>query len=301
MGTGGKAMVWTGKSQLQETGGSKPPIASTGHNKPRNMAQIRTEKMRVTPTMAQEWLLKNTFNRPVNGNHVDRLARDMATGNWPMTGDTIKFAGDRLIDGQHRLMACVRAKRPFDTLVVYGLNQEVFDVLDTGNTRGASDIFSIAGEKHCTSLPACLNIVHLYYEGKAHWTSKLTMYGMATNRAYQSLLEMYDVRDSVRWAVSHKTPLVPVSIMSGCHFILSRVHPEQASSFMQQLATGTGIRQGSPMQRLMSVLTENAASRNKMPRGQMLGMILNTWNAVRSGRNITRMRATDGVKYPEAV
>ena len=89
--------------------------------------------MTITPAMAQEWAGLNTRNRPVRYTKVAQFARDMTAGKWMLNGETIKIASDgTILDGQHRLYACIQAEVPFETVVIRGLPMEAQDTIDTG-------------------------------------------------------------------------------------------------------------------------------------------------------------------------
>lgn len=67
---------------------------------------------------------------------VTAYAEDMAAGRWKENGETIKFDSEgRLIDGQHRLAAVVRANTPIQFFVVRGLDNSVMDTIDYGVKR----------------------------------------------------------------------------------------------------------------------------------------------------------------------
>lgn len=94
----------------------------------------------ITPEIAKEWLVANTHNRTRSRAQVARFARDMASGAWKFTADPIRFNGKGgLIDGQHRLMACLEANVPFDALVVRGMALDVQEKLDQGKMRNVAD------------------------------------------------------------------------------------------------------------------------------------------------------------------
>lgn len=98
----------------------------------------------ITPQRARLMLGESSSfnNRPVKAGAVARYASDMKVGAWPVTGDSIKLdnAG-RVIDGQHRLLACIDAGVPFTTAITYGLDTEVAQVVDQGTARSACDRF----------------------------------------------------------------------------------------------------------------------------------------------------------------
>jgi hypothetical protein len=117
--------------------------------KPKMSAEVTT----VTPSIAVAWLEQNKKNRPVNRHLVRRLARDMASCQWQLTGDAIRFDTEaHLIDGQHRLHACILSDTPFETAVIYNLPTDAMRVIDTGKSRNAADILSLQGFKNAALL-----------------------------------------------------------------------------------------------------------------------------------------------------
>jgi hypothetical protein len=105
--------------------------------------------MTVTPDLAREWLGANSKNRPVKKSTVAGYARDMAAGRWLVGTDAIGFNQDgTLLNGQHRLLACVKSETPFQTYVVRGLEHESMRVLDHGVRRKVGDQISIEGGRY---------------------------------------------------------------------------------------------------------------------------------------------------------
>lgn len=114
--------------------------------KPKVASAVPAEIITVTPQMAEEMLAKNVKNRSVSYGLVDAYARDMRNGDWQFTGEALKFSVDgHLIDGQHRLLACVKADVPFKTLVIYDLESRAQEVIDTGRGRTVADALHLAG------------------------------------------------------------------------------------------------------------------------------------------------------------
>lgn len=100
----------------------------------------------VTPAMANSLLKSNIGNRTVRKNRVSNYATQMRRGQWQLTGDAIRISRTgKLLDGQHRLLAIVEADVPVETLIIEGLDDDVFTVLDSGLGRSPSDALSFAG------------------------------------------------------------------------------------------------------------------------------------------------------------
>jgi hypothetical protein len=105
---------------------------------------------------------RNEGNRPPKPNKVQQFAADMSSKRWGVTGDTLKFAPDgRLLDGQNRLAACVRANKAFITHVVFNIDPSLFGRMDIGKPRNPADILHIAGYKYASTLAAAVRWAYL--------------------------------------------------------------------------------------------------------------------------------------------
>src|SRR5215207_420765 len=108
-------------------------------------AETNTKVMVVTPDKAMEWLNGNTHNRPIRQRDIQMWTKAMMEGKWLLNGESIIFSNDgKLLDGQHRLWACVESKVPFETVVVTGIDPETFMTIDQGRSRSGADHLHIA-------------------------------------------------------------------------------------------------------------------------------------------------------------
>lgn len=109
--------------------------------------KIETKTLTVTPEMAKNWLAKyNNRNRNVRPAAVDIYAKDMKSGNWAFTHQGIAFYENGVLaDGQHRLLAVVKANIPVKFLVTNGLPIEVGAAVDQHVRRQAHDALQISG------------------------------------------------------------------------------------------------------------------------------------------------------------
>lgn len=126
----------------------------------RKAANLHVEYVVVVPEMAKQWMERNTSNRSVARHVVAKYARDMAAKRWQVTGDAIRFdTNNRLLDGQHRLLACIQADTPFETAVIYNLPPETQTVIDGGKSRNAADILSMSGLRNVTATASALKLI----------------------------------------------------------------------------------------------------------------------------------------------
>ncbi len=75
----------------------------------------------VTPELAEKLLKRNPNFRSMRVGLIQKYAREMKDDEWILNGATIIFNGDgKLVDGQHRLAACVEAGVKFPTIIYCG-------------------------------------------------------------------------------------------------------------------------------------------------------------------------------------
>lgn len=103
---------------------------------------MKLQVVDVTPQQAKNWLKLNTLNRPLRPSYVDYLADSMKRGEWVVNHQPVALNGNRLIDGQHRLMAVIQSGlSAVKMAVVTDAETTTFDTIDIGAKRSHADIF----------------------------------------------------------------------------------------------------------------------------------------------------------------
>lgn len=97
----------------------------------------------ITPNIAQKYLDKNTENRRVSPHLVETYAMDMKNGRWDeQTGQAISFDENGILrDGQHRLLAVIKADTPIRFWVCRSASKN--GIYDNNRKRSLSDQISI--------------------------------------------------------------------------------------------------------------------------------------------------------------
>jgi hypothetical protein len=99
----------------------------------------------ITPAIAADMLTHNTRNRIASQQHVAKIARAMKEQGFHFTGDPIRFAEDgTLLDGQHRLKACILADTAFSSVIIRNLPLDALMVIDGGKSRTRQQQLHIA-------------------------------------------------------------------------------------------------------------------------------------------------------------
>mgnify|MGYP003420004548 FL=1 len=246
------------------------------------------------PLAAHSMLAMNTGNRPRSQHNLDKLAREMSEGRWRLNGDAIRIsASGRLLDGQHRLYAIIKSGCTVKCMVVRGLDDGVFDTIDTNKIRSPGDVLAISGESHARNIVAALRLVEKYKSGKMLQEVELS------NTEVLPLLSKYPaIRDSVR-KVTGAWKLTKPSVLSACHYLFSEIDAEDAESFFSQLESGEGLKKGSAILSLRERLLENAISKGRLSQRYLMALFVKSWNAYRTGREIRCLAWRDGGENPQ--
>lgn len=135
-----------GHAKKKKWGATYEKISLILKNKIIMETRVYTTVETITPHMAQVYLTHNVSNRKAKEKIIEAYSKEMKEGRWMLNGDSIRFAIDgSLIDGQHRLLACIKSEKPFTTLVTRGLESDSMATIDNGAMRTAGDVFFING------------------------------------------------------------------------------------------------------------------------------------------------------------
>lgn len=241
----------------------------------------------ITPELATAMLENNPRNRPLKRLHVAFLCEEMRNGRWKFNGDTIRIATDgSLIDGQHRLEAVRQTGVSIKTLLVNGLDPDVFDTIDGNAKRSAGDTLSVAGEKNGRTLAAALVVADDLLTGKTDFVRTIKV----SNAEILNMLERHpDIRKSINWG-NALCRLSPASVTVALHYIFSLKNQEKADEFFHLVATGENLEIHNPAYLLRQRLIDNATAKGKLTRRYTSALFVKAWNSWRAGAKLKYLR-----------
>lgn len=267
---------------------------------------INFEKILITPAKAKEYLEANIDNRRIKQPVVLKYANDIIANRWfEDTGESIKIAkSGRILDGQHRLHAIIKANKSIYFHVATNLDENVFKVIDTGSTRNATDVFKIEGIKNENKLPSIISFFNLLEAGKKH--KSLHVHEKSTNAM---LLEQYYEdenfwqsvsRNAFNWYLGFAKILTPAFI-GGFYAHFYKLNSDKAHSFMLQLTSGINV-ENETILLLRNKLMVDKMSIKKMPQTLKMALVIKTWNCFITGKT-TKFLKFDSTReeYPKAI
>lgn len=246
----------------------------------------------VTPQLACEWLKLNTLNRPKKVNKIAIYAADMKAGHWPVTGATICFGkSGRLLDGQNRLQAIIDSGITVRILVVRDLDDDIFDVIDGGARRTASDVLVIEGYEGwvascgATAARIAINLSN----GMLPYA-----YTYSPQNVRRFVNDHPDLMNSVQFieGVPRRPAPLPHSAAAALHFFMVQRAADAADLLMTQLYRGDNMTADDMVLRLRNNLlgrVQQKAMNTNSEWTNAMSAVIRVWNARRSGRSIAHI------------
>jgi len=265
------------------------------------METIQITKQLITPSIAKAYLEANINNRKVSEVTVNRYINDMKNGKWKEdTGEPIKIAkSGRILDGQHRLLALVKSQCSIYFHVATGLDESVFDVLDTGKSRNASDAFQVAGIKNSNTLPSIITMCYHLQNGIKKGTSIKLTNAEVLKMYYDDEMFWQKITSQTNSYYESFARMINPSLIGGIYSHLYRISPELSKNFMDQLCVG--INCSNIVNKLRNVLMKDKLALRKIAINHKIALIIKAWNIWIDGSNVKLLKFdTVQEEYPTA-
>ncbi len=247
----------------------------------------RTEKFTINPELAKKWIALNAKNnRNVNQARVEQYARDMKAGKWKFNGETIKFSvGGALLDGQHRLRACIQAEKSFDTYVMFGLDTEAILTIDGGMPRTMAQMMVMTrGSVYAIAISGALTWLYRYQTDR--------MLGREVGPTRNECFALLDANPLIEMSVKriYKIDLTSRSVLGFCHYLFARQDQVLADAFFDALKTGEDMKAGDPVFLLRERLISNRISKSKLRMEEIVALFFKAWQATKLGKPVKVLR-----------
>ncbi|CAM5998728.1 unnamed protein product [Sphagnum balticum] len=250
----------------------------------------------VTPAEATLWLdTKNAHNRPISQSTVERYTQEMKANRWKSNGQAIVFSkSGQLVNGQHRLKACIAANKSFDTLIVWGVDDDAFDTIDDGNKRSLADVLAIKGEHNFRLLSTGVRFLWVYATGQVE-TRDLRRGTIATKPLLEETLRKHPgLRQSTKYYSLLKSRpggmLIPSGMAIGLHYLFSLVNEQKADQFFSIVQSGIGLEEGHPILALRArLISGKVESSSNLTDPAIYFYVVTTWNAFAADQPLRRL------------
>lgn len=253
------------------------------------------KQVTMTPTKARKMLENNEGNRKVRVRTVSKYARDMENGLWLESGEPMQVTpSGRLLNGQHRLHACIESGVSFKTILVT-VDENVFRVLDSGASRTIADGFRFAGETNAAQLASACGKVWRYENG-VYWDENVKP---STQARFSILTRHPGIRDSANYTtgIARHSPVQP-STMSFVHYVTGFIDTRIRDAFCEAMTSGVGLAKNSPLLFLRERLYANKASKAKLSGIHADALTIKALNCFIEGRPMSTLRVGKSEELP---
>jgi hypothetical protein len=253
----------------------------------RGKMEIFTQIMTVTPGLAAELLRRNPDNRNIKPAKVQHFARDMISERWAFNGETVIVGKDGdLNDGQHRLTALIEANKSLPFLFVFGVDRDTRTTLDQGSARTAGDYLAMDGHRYTNVSPTAARYIMAYERSDGRNISQRALFSNA--EVTERVRGDPQITASAAYAMHHYKSykhFVGVSVIAACHYLLSEIHPTEATAYLDQVCLGENIKRGDP-----AFAVRAALAADRKYRGDAMEVVFHGWNRHRSGQSMSLAR-----------
>lgn len=246
----------------------------------------------VTPELAERWLDGHVNYRNERPNRVERYTGEMEADNWQLTGDAIRFVGNSLVDGRHRLRSCIKSGRSFLTVVMH-IQPDAASVIDRGLARTSADEMRSKGFAHAAVVASASALVNCWYAGKLadranyqNTTPPFVFEQFALEHAEAMEEAALTGRDLYR-----ETKLRP-ALGAAMAYILNDHDPDNATTFLESLVTGTNLDADDPIFVLRRWIMNRNLNKMRFSEEEFFGVVAKAWNAWRRGESVKLLKFT---------
>lgn len=259
-------------------------------------SEMYTVQMTIAPDQAQQWLDAMPVQRRMRGSRVEQLRRLIAEGRWRVLPHGLVFDKDgHIIDGQHRLTAIVQAGKPVPIRCTFNAESDMFnDIGDAESGKSIDDMLKREGV-----LPGMAMImaagVRMLFRNERGMSPLSTSLFPSNAEAREVFLRNPDL-------------IVATEMAMRCRFAPARsnlVYPlfkglaadrVVTGLFVDQLATGEGLRSGDPALLLRNSWIQDRQHKLKREVADQLVMVFtalrdairgkkrSTWRSVEFGK-----------------
>lgn len=274
---------------------------------------MKTEFLDVTPEVAQSLLSKNTNNRRVSKTKLAQYIDAMQRGQWRFNGDTIRISDtDRLLDGQHRLMAIATTGITQPMLLITGLQDQSFTTIDIGKTRSAADCISLIGVNNPVAIAALARKIIIWNKDRSQVLRNSKKVGGGSSSygfvapSNDDILDFVDANDLSEYVqkgslFSSKFSGLTAGEYSFLYYIFANKNQDDAEEFFRLFTTGLASSPRNPVLYVRNKIIDGMSSNMQFTGRVKFITIVKAWNHLRKHEERKVIRVAMDEEIPELV
>lgn len=255
-----------------------------------NDGEPRVITVLVYPELAKYWLDNfNRVNRKIQKAHIDQITRDIKEGHWMVNAQPISFAGNpfstdfeniRLLNGQHRLHACMKAETPIEVPIAINVDPNTFPTFDIHAKRQKT---IKAGDDRVARAAAVLQWRQDHGLPVRHRDRPTATEIGLTLKRHPGLVEHVS-RVRRKEGMGRADQIATGGIMA---YFLYRIHcenPPLAEEFALGMRSGADLQNDNPILTMRDKATKQRHTAQQMTRYESLEFLLYHWEKYKTWR-----------------
>lgn len=256
---------------------------------------INTEILTVTPLMAQEFLTHNISNRRLSEAYVKYYADQMKKGLWRLTNDAISFSKNgNLLNGQHRLKAVCESGISCQFVILRGLREDAFVVMDNGKIRSSKDALYTYGIANANNVAAIVKRkLVLDKKNNAMGRGYDKILNATIIEEYNKHKVFYDSVCKIANGLYRKLRLLNISTYGSIisYLVLTLGHQlEDAVGFFEEFVCDKAVTNNVVNLLRSQLQADKMSTKVKMTMQKKQGLIILAWNYWISGKSVTTLQ-----------
>ena len=253
--------------------------------------EVTIEMRTVTPDMAREYLRLNRDNRALSDEHKQMIAKDIMAGNWMLNAQPISFTGDpdaadlggvQLLNGQHRLHACIEADAPIEVPIAKNIPPAAFATFDAHTRKIRLRSGTEADDRVLTAAARLQwkedNSIEMFSKGVSPTATEI----VETIRRHPDLAECYPQARTMKEVGS-------AGVITYLIYHVRRDRDDLADDFLDGLKTGENLRAKDPIlaarTKIVGQRIADRAVRASIPRLDVLKTLILCWRDYKAFRD----------------
>lgn len=242
-----------------------------------------------SPTMAKS-LLANPHNlsRPISDDRVRRVMDTILAGAWMANGESISITAiSSLLNGNHRATAVSQLGIGIPMTIIRNVDPATFMSFDEVFVRTTPHTMHIMNIPYPKITAPATNFLIRYKTKK-----RLRHTGHQTTKSEQiHTITVTDPKlmDSIiRCNTKDVMKVLPPSLASFIHYLLSGIDAKMCEEFFQRLIVGDNLAANSPIKVLRDKLLEMSSTRTQTLAHDKAVYVIKAWNAWRGKKRLSK-------------
>lgn len=261
---------------------------------PNKIINMKAKIVKLNKEKAKEILSRNINNRRIKESSKSGYSFQMSNGLWKENGEPIIIDKNGVVkDGQHRLLAVINSDYEYKVPLIYDVEPDVMDTIDTGVNRTAGDVLHLNGFKCSNQIAAISKSIILYKnqhsQDKGGWRRVHNL----TNSVILKFAKENKELLSTIFKIANNTNSTGVKAFSSTElsfylYVVSLGYPNEIHKLFIKHLVGAIVSENDAPSYVRNLVLKSKAQKVRLNRNYILAMVIKSFNLFANGNPAIR-------------